>query len=86
MTREELRLKILGKYRRIEDYANDLGYGRQQVSNIIRNENLGGLRFWEMTRQKLGLTYQEIWECILCWEPKKERKKYGNKKRDNRIG
>ena len=73
MTREDLRLRILGKYRRIRDFADEVGYGRQQVSNIIRNENIGGLRFWELAREKLELTYQEAWECMMCWKKKEKR-------------
>lgn len=80
MTREDLRLRILGKYRRIGDFSDEIGYGRQQVSNIIRNENIGGLRFWECAREKLGLTYQEAWECMMCWR-KKERKENGYKEK-----
>jgi hypothetical protein len=64
LTRCELKKKILGKYDRIMDFADDIGYGRQQVSNIIKNKSVGRLEFWELARQKLALTYQEVWECM----------------------
>lgn len=82
MTREDLRLRILGKYRRIGDFADEIGYGRQQVSNIIRNENIGGLRFWEYAREKLELTYQEAWECMMCWRNKEKGEKNNDRKEE----
>lgn len=76
MTRKELKMKILGRYPRIEDFADEIGYGRQQVSNIIRNKAIGRVGFWEAARRKLNMTYQEVWECIT----------YGNVEGGNQNG
>ena len=62
MDRRELRLKILGKYGSLGKFSEDMGYSRQQISNILACKDTGGLEFWKLAKEKLNLTPQETWE------------------------
>lgn len=61
MKRNEFRMKILDKYRNITDFCDDVGYTRQQVSNILVGRVNGGLDFWKLAQKKLNLSDAEAW-------------------------
>lgn len=64
MERRELRLKILGEYGNIQNFCKDIGYSRQQISNILVGRVTGGLEFWNIAQQKLHLSDGEVWSFI----------------------
>ena len=75
MDRRSLRLKILGKYGSLGKFSEDMGYSRQQISNILALKDTGGLEFWILAKEKLGLTAQETWEYQVAKKKSKDDKK-----------
>lgn len=61
MERFRLRLKILGQYGSITKFAEAIGYGRQQLSNILVGRTVGSVEFWAEVQKKLNLTDGEVW-------------------------
>lgn len=63
--RKELKLKILGKYETVTNFAKAAGMSRQHISDIINGKAVGSIEIWEKINQCLGLTPAELWQYQL---------------------
>lgn len=62
MERRKLKLKILGQYGTITNFCETVGYGRQQISNILSGRIIGSVAFWVQVQKSLNLTDAEVWQ------------------------
>ena len=62
MERRKLKLKILGQYGTITNFCETVGYGRQQISNILCGRAVGSVDFWSRMQKSLNLTDAEVWQ------------------------
>lgn len=63
--REELKSKIIEKYKTITNFAKAAGISRQHVSNIINGKVVGRVDIWEKINRCLELTPAELWQYQL---------------------
>lgn len=81
-TRKKLKLRILGQYETITNFAKEIGYNPHTISDIISGERLGTVGLWEKVGKGLELTSAEIWEFQLgIWRLYKRDK--ANKQTNN---
>lgn len=80
--RKKLKLRILGQYETVTNFAKEIGYSRHTIIRVISGERIGSVEFWEKFGKGLGLTSAEIWDYQLAmWRLYKRDKE--NKQTNN---
>ena len=62
--RKKLKFKIKSKYGTITKLAEEIGYSRAHISDIIHKKSIGSNDFWESVQKALDISDSELIEYI----------------------